>query len=690
MIRIYTHKSNGFCNGVERAVNVAMNCESNGKIFTYGELVHNKYVIDALKDKGIEAVNNLECVQKNDTLIIRAHGAPLSVYEECEKRGINVVDCTCGYVRKVQEKARSYYRDGYAILLFGDKNHPEIIGINGWCENSAVTSEGGNVEIDAEKVLVLFQTTFLKEKISECIKNINAKHVKTLEVFNSICYTTVDRQSFVNYASSVSDVLVVVGDKRSSNTNKLEETAKKKGIKCVRIESPDEINYSDFINCKSISIIAGASTPRELVKEVLSVMVANEKNDLVEVIEKDSASINEAGKDEACLNGKCEAVSDTNKVSNTAEKELSGDESEFAQAVDKIPAKFKPMRAGQKLIGTVSDISAEGVSVSFGAKRDGFIPNEELTLDGDIEGAKAKLNTGDTIETLVKSTDRSVILTKKELDAIKRDDELIDAINEGAEFSCVIQKVIKGGLLGKLGSYSVFVPASQIRNGYVKNLEQYVNKKLRLIKLEIDNTRKKIVASQKELLAIEKRSKEDKFWSNLEVGEVVEGKVMRFASFGAFINVRGFDCLAHLSDLSWLNIKEPNEVIELNNTYDFVVLKMDREANRVSVGLKQLQQHPWDYAVEKYAIGTTTKGKVARILPYGAFIELEKGIDGLLHISNVSWDWISDINQVLKVGDEIDVCVIDFDVERRRLTLSRKATMEQPVVPVEAIEGTRN
>ena len=169
------------------------------------------------------------------------------------------------------------------------------------------------------------------------------------------------------------------------------------------------------------------------------------------------------------------------------------------------------------------------------------------------------------------------------------------------------------------------------------------------------------------------------------MGEIVEGKVLRFANFGAFVSVRGFDCLAHLSDLSWNNIKEPSEVLELNKTYEFVVLKLDREANRVSIGYKQLQPHPWQIAAENHPVGSVCKGKVARILPFGAFVEIEPNIDGLLHISNVSWDWISDINQVLKVGDEIEVAILEFDAENKRVTLSRKATMQAP----EGIDSNR-
>lgn len=199
----------------------------------------------------------------------------------------------------------------------------------------------------------------------------------------------------------------------------------------------------------------------------------------------------------------------------------------------------------------------------------------------------------------------------------------------------------------------------------------------------VDEAKRKIVASHRVILEQEKKEREDNFWNNIEVGEIVEGKVLRFASFGAFVNVRGMDCLAHLSDLAWTPVSNPADVLEIGKTYEFVVLKLDRETNRISIGYKQLQPHPWQLAAEKFAPGTVVTGKVARILPYGAFVELGDGIDGLLHISNISWEWLQDINKAVKIGDELELQVIECDVENKRITLSRKALLPQPEAPVQ-------
>lgn len=645
---IYISKTNGFCKGVKNAVETARKFAGKN-VYTLGEIVHNKRVVEELSQLGLKMIDDISQLASGDTLIIRSHGAKKSVFEQCKKNGVKVVDATCPYVKVIQNKAEEYFNKGYLIVLVGDEKHPELQGINGWCNDSAIFFNGnGRLNLKTDKnVLVLFQTTYERKKVDETLQNIVADNAKTVEFFNTICYTTEDRQNYALYVSKKSECCIVVGGRNSSNTKKLFEIARSNCKNSFLIEETSELNNISLSKYSSMSLIAGASTPQELMEEVLSKMFAEAKDN--------SATV---------------AVEEISKVN---------DANEFASAVEKM-VKRKPYRKGQKIKGTVSHISEDGVNVAIGTKTDGFIPNEELSMTGDFETAKKNLNVGDLIEVIVTSTDKGLTLSKKEVEELYKDDELVVGIKEGKEFDLVMNKAVKGGLLSKLGSYTVFVPASHIRNGFVKDLNQYVGKKLRLIALEdgIDDNKKKIVASQKALLEREKKEKEDNFWNNIEVGEIVDGKVLRFASFGAFVSVRGMDCLAHLSDLSWNPIKEPSEVLELNRTYEFVVLKLDRETNRVSIGYKQLQPHPWQVAAEKYTPGTVVKGKVARILPFGAFVELGDGIDGLLHISNISWDWLSDINQVVKIGDEVEVMVMDFNLENRRITLSRKALIPEP------------
>lgn len=640
-MKILTHNIFGFCKGVNKAVKTALE-QNQGSCFTYGQLVHNSHVQAMLQQKGILAVETLEDLKEGDTLIIRAHGVGEHIYTDCEKRGIKIIDATCVFVKQLQNRARSFFQRGYQVVLIGDKNHAEIIGVNGWCCNSAIVTNG-NTQLDLnafEKVAILFQTTFKHDQMQKCLALFNTEFVKTLEIIDTICYTTKQRQEIAVMLAQRSDCVVVVGDEHSANCNSLIDTAKGYCKDVRRITDSSEIKPENFTDIAVCSILAGASTPRELIKEVVWKMSHFAKD---------------------------------NDFS-------SGNGNVFTEYVNSMPEKRRPLSKGMKLKGTVSLINDEGVHISVGNKKDGLIPNEEITAGNDYTAAKAGLKVGDVFDVLVLSTDKQLTLSKKAIEIMYKDDALVEGIKGGKEFSIAANKAVTGGLLGKLGSYTVFVPASHIRDGYVSNLEQYVGKKLRLIALPdgVDEAKHKIAASQRELLKREKKEKDDNFWNNIEVGEIVEGKVLRFAPFGAFVSVRGFDCLAHVSDLSYMDIKNASDVLELNKSYEFVVLKLDREANRVSIGYKQLQRHPWEEFAAKYAPGEVVTGKVARIVPFGAFIDIGNGIDGLLHISEVSWEWLSDINRVLKVGDEIEVIIKEFDIDHKKVTLSRKQLLEQP------------
>ncbi|MCH5151234.1 MAG: 4-hydroxy-3-methylbut-2-enyl diphosphate reductase [Clostridiales bacterium] len=661
-MKIWLPKEVGFCNGVSSAIDKAM--AVGGGAYCLGQLVHNKSVAEALAKKGIVTVERVDEVPDGATLIIRAHGAPKSVYDEAKRRNIKVVDATCPSVRAIQQKAMKYHADGYQIVLVGDATHPEIVGINGWCDNSAIVFDGkGKLQLDGvEKVLVMFQTTFDTRFFEKSLQNICSDGVKTLEIFNTICYTTTQRQYYAQMLSAKCDLAVVVGDANSSNTKRLHGIASQN---CKTLLTDGVLTDIDLSNCKNVCIISGASTPTELIKGVLETMSENAKDTVVETVVSD------------------ETVEITSAEVATEEKVMDKDEALLAKAVSEMKEGHR-YKLGQKVRCRVVLVSDDGVYVSIpSSKKEGFVPNEELALDGDYQSVKNTLNSDSTLECAVISVDKGITLSKKVIDERYKDDALVEGIKKGEEFQCVMTRVGKECLTGKLGSYTVIVHASQIRIGYVKNLNDYVGKTLRLVvsgEDKVDDHKRVIFASQKQILLAEKKAKEDEFWNNIDEGEIVEGKVLRFAPFGAFVDVRGFDCLAHTSDLSWERIASPADVLEIGKTYEFVVLGLDREKNRVSLGLKQLQPQPWEVAAEKFPVGATVVGKVARILPFGAFIELDNHIDGLLHVSNVSWEWLDDINHALKVGDEIEVQVLEFDGANKRITLSRKALLERPAV----------
>ncbi len=681
-MKILLPKEIGFCNGVSSAIKKA---ESLGAgAYCLGQLVHNETVTQQLERQGLKTVADIAEVPDGATLLIRAHGAPKSVYEEAKRRNIEIVDATCPSVRAIQQKARRYHEEGYKIVLVGDAAHPEIIGINGWCDNSAIVFDGkGKLELnDAEKVLIMFQTTFDTRFFEKSLQNISTDHVKTLEIFNTICYTTSQRQYYAQILSDKCDLAVVVGDTNSSNTKRLYEIASQH---CPTVLTDGSSVNIDLSQCKNVCVISGASTPTELIKGVLKTMSENAKDTVVETVVADEQVETAPEVAEAAESAEAvEAVEATETVAE--EKAMGKDEALLAKAVSEMKEGHR-YKLGQKVRCRVVLVSDDGVYVSIpSSKKEGFIPNEELSMDGDFQAVKDELKKaveGDdsenaSLDCAVISVDKGITLSKKVIDERYKDDALVEGIKQGQEFQAVMTRVGKECLTGKLGSYTVIVHASQIRIGYVKNLNDYVGKTLRLVVSgpeKVDDHKRVIFASQKAILLAEKKAKEDEFWNNIEVGEIVDGKVLRFAPFGAFVDVRGFDCLAHSTDLSWDRIANPAEVLEIGKTYEFAVLALDREKNRVSLGYKQLQPQPWDVAEQKFPVGAHVVGKVARILPFGAFVELDKHIDGLLHVSNVSWEWLDDINTALKVGDEIEVEVMEFDKENKRITLSRKALL---------------
>ena len=636
----------GFCAGVKNAVQTAYNLMDTPNVYCLGALVHNDVIMQKIAKK-ITVVDDVCKVPKGATLIIRAHGATKAIFDYCQDNGISIVDTTCKVVKNIQNIVKKHYEDGFQIVIFGEEKHPEVVGINGWCNNSAMVTNGQN-KVDLsnyENVAVVFQSTFLESNVEKSLQNLVQDGVKSLVIFNTICYTTTRREKSAKDLAEKCDLTILIGDKKSSNTNKLFRVVNQV---CSNVVWTDDgkIDEKIFLDKKNVCIISGTSAPQELIEEVL-VRMENGAKEKVEVVSTEN-------------------VADKNGAL-------------FAEAVAKIP-EGKKYHVGQKVNCRVAAINDDGLTVTIPYwKSDATVPNEQIAIENWQECKKA-IKVGDKLECSVISTDKGIVLSKKVIDERNKDDQFVESIKNGEQFTCKMIKSGKECLVGKIGSYTVIVHASQIKIGYCKDYEKYVGKELRLVSSadKVDDAKKLISASQKQILLAEKKAKEDEFWNNIEVDEIVEGKVLRFASFGAFISVRGFDCLAHSSDLSWTRIDSPAEVLEIGNTYEFVVLSLNREKNRVSLGYKQLQPQPLVLAAEKFAVGNVVTGKVARIMPFGAFVELDKNIDGLLHISNVSWDWIEDINTVLKVGDELEVQVVEFDGENKRITLSRRAVLPKP------------
>ena len=637
-MKVILAKSSGFCMGVKRAVDTAKSVYGDG-VYILGEIIHNETVVSDIKKLGTTVIESIDEIDSG-TLIIRSHGVGKSILESLEKKGINVINCTCPFVIKTQKIIEDYYSKGYKIIITGEKNHPEVVGLNGWCDNQAVIIDENYQDVELginEKVCIVSQTTYSVEKFEKILEFFSKKTVKTLEIFKTICYTTRERQEEAEILSKTCDAMVVVGGKNSSNTKKLMSICQGNCKNVYFITSPDELEYKKFINFNSVGIVAGASTPNEQSMEVF-------------------------------LNMSTEV-----KSSNAMEEALN--------AIDE--QKFK---RGQKITATISAANDDGLLVYLvNTKKEIALPKDEIDCDN-YDKAVYAAKVGEEIEVMIVGLN-PVTLSEKAIKAQKEEEEIVAKIKDGEVFTVTVTGSNKGGLVAKLGSYDVFVPSSQIRIGFVKDLEKYVGKQLRLKaeKVESNGRRKQIVGSQRVILEAEKaerdaarEAKEEAFFSSINAGDVVTGKVVRFAAFGAFVEVNNFDCLAPLSDLSWTNAKTPAEVLEIGKEYEFKVLKCERETKRVSLGYKQLQPKPWQLAADKYAIGETVKGTVVRIVSFGAFVEIEKGIDGLVHVSQISHEWLENPTSVLKEGEEVEAKILDMDVEKERMTLSIKALTPAP------------
>lgn len=646
-MRVLIAKSSGFCRGVQHAVDTAMSAPAENT-YILGELIHNPNVLAQIAGRGIKTVENGSEVPDGATLIFRSHGVGQAVYEECGRRGIKVIDCTCSFVKRIQDIVHDLSDTDKTIVIVGNAAHPEVVGLNGWCGGRAVvidSPESTEIASLADKnVAIVSQTTFSEEKFDKIIKNIEKVCKKTVEIFKTICYTTKERQREAAQLAERCDAMIVLGGMNSSNTQKLYEICKSRCDRVFRLACADEFQPETIKNFKNVGIVSGASTPLAQTQEVLF------------------------------------------KMDNNTEVKATNEMEEVVAQMDNGQSKLK---RGQLVTAIISSATDEGVAVLLPFfKKEILLEKDEI----DCEEYKAEdyaSKVGEEIEVMVVSAANPVKLSQKIIKQIKEEEGKIAAIEAGEEFDVTCTGFNKGGLTAAMGTYAVFVPAKEIRMGYVKELDKYVGKKLRLKALEIKKSdrKKEIIASQRVILEEEKAArdaakaeKEAEFFANIHVGDVVEGKVERVTNFGAFVSVNGFDCLAHISDLSWSGVKNVTDVLEIGKKYEFKVLKIDEENKKVSIGYKQLQPQPWDLVAEKYAEGDVVHGKVVRIVPFGAFVEIENGVDGLVHVSQISHEWLENPTSVLTIGEEIDAKILVLDPANKKMTLSIKALLPEPEV----------
>lgn len=625
----------GFCFGVKEAMTKtfsAIHKNKNGKIYTYGPLIHNNQVIHKLETMGVLSIDNLKDA-KDHVLIIRSHGVPLKVYDLAKDYNIEIIDATCPFVRKVQKLAKEYYEKGYSIVILGNPRHPEVIGINGWCNNRAYIIEDiTDLEriSNYDRICLLAQTTVTLELWNLVVNEIKKKAV-VFDKFNTICTATKERQSSCEEVAKQVDAMIVIGGYHSSNTQKLLQISKKYCQNTYHIETAEELPIDHIKHLNKIGVTAGASTPDWIIKEAIEKMNNMEQQD--------------------------------NAMMNMMEE---------------IENSFRMPRRGSTVKGKVIHVSENEIMVNIGYKSDGIIPKTEISNDP-LVNPHDIAKEGDEIEVYVLKMDDgegNVLLSKRRIDVEKNWKDIEESAEDKSTIQVKVLETVKGGVIAVYKEIKGFIPASQLSTNYVDNLQKFVGEQLNVQVIDLNKAKKKVVFSRRAVIEQENAKKRQELWESIQKNDVVEGEVKRITNFGAFVDIGGIDGLVHISDLSWGRVHHPSEIVKVGDKVKVIVLDFDKENNKISLGLKQMMEEPWENINEKYRIGDIVEGKIVRLVDFGAFVELEPGVDGLVHISQISDRHIAKPSEEVQVGQRVKVKIIDLNKESRRIGLSIKEAVE--------------
>ena len=654
----------GFCMGVRRAVDGALAAVGQGRrIVSFGELAHNPEVIRRLASLGIEVISDV-AQARGKTVLIRSHGIAPQVMDQLKDVAAEVVDLTCPFVARLHEAVSTYSADGLPVILVGQRDHPEVVGTLG-CAHGAVYTVGSMADAAAlpplSRALAVSQTTFPREQW-QAIVEVLRQRVQDLTVRDTICTATALRQAQARELAARSDAMLVVGGLESANTRKLYETCKGICERTLLVERAADIppGFAN-IHSESIGITAGASTPDWSLKEVVTRMT--DKEQLDQQVSTPDVAPQEAPEAEAAQAPEVQA--------QQAPQAASAEENEKDSFMAGVEATLVKIRPGQTVKGKVVQITDDEVCVNIGTKGDGLIKREDLItedvkLGDEIEVEVVKVNDGEG----------NVLLSQRNILTRRAFAELVQKHENNEYVEGVGKEVVKGGLICNVNGIRAFVPASQLSTRYVEKIGDFVGQTLKLKIIELDEQKRRIVASRRAVVREEAAARKAEAWARLQEGEVVHGIVRRLTDFGAFVDLGGVDGLIHVTDLSWAHVKHPSEIVSPDQEVDVKILSLDRERERIQLGLKQLTPKPWELAPSKYPAGAVVTGKVVRITTFGAFVELEPGIDGLVHISQCATTRINKVEDAVNVGDEVQVKVLNIDPEAKRISLSIRALLE--------------
>lgn len=630
-MKITLAKTAGFCFGVKRAVDmVYQEAEKKTPVYTYGPIIHNETVVKDLERKGVQVIHDLEELKtvQEGSVVIRSHGVEKEVYDAIQAQGLTLVDATCPFVLKIHKIVREESEKGSRILIIGNNNHPEVEGIKGWCKTEPyVVEEEKDIDfidlLPGERLVIVSQTTFNNKKFQDLVEIISKKGYDICAC-NTICNATEERQKETANLAKEVDAMIVIGGKNSSNTQKLYAISKQECANTYYIQTLVDLDLTAFESVSRVGITAGASTPNIIIKEVHDSMSADLSfEELLKEEEKNSIQI----------------------------------------------------APGKLVEGEVLSVKPEEIIVNINYKSEGVIPRSEYTNQPNAD-LTTMVQVGDKISAkVIKNNDGEgqVLLSYKRVALDLANDKLEAACENGDVLTGKVVQVLEGGLTALYGESRVFIPASLVSDSYEKNLEKYMDQEIEFVITECNPRKRRVIGNRKMLLVAQKEEAQKALFERIEVGMTIEGTVKNVTDFGAFIDLGGADGLLHISEMSWGRVESPKKTLKVGDTVKAFI--KDIQGNKIALSMKFPDQNPWANAAEKYAIGNIVNGKVARMTDFGAFIELEPGVDALLHVSQIAKEHIEKPSSVLSIGQEITAKVVDFKEADRKISLSMKALL---------------
>lgn len=646
----------GFCFGVNRAVNKVEELLSAGKkVVTLGPLIHNPSYIKSIEARGASIADDVSDVKKDNYLVIRAHGITKQTLDKIKSSGIEFFDATCPFVKKIQNIIDKESSGDNVVLIAGDEQHPEVQGFRSYCKGKSFVFKNSqeleaifaeNPEIKHTPIIFVAQTTFSILEYKKCSDIINNMGLN-VKKFDTICDATSKRQKEACNLSLRCDIIIIIGGKISSNTQKLKSVCEK-NTRTYLIESAEELSDIDFSGCTTVGVTAGASTPVCIIKEVIKQMSETINNQV------ESA---EAGG---------QAVADS--------------EMSFEQALEE---SLKSLNSDQKVVGTVLRVTPTEIQVDIGRKQTGIIPFDEFSADSTVDPAQA-VKVGDELNLIIMKTndaDGFITLSKRKYDAQANWDVIAAAKETNEVLEGNVTEILNKGVIVISKGVRVFIPASQATMSRNDKLEDLLAQTVKFKIIDVDNRRRRVVGSINSVLREARKAAKEAFWAQVEIGQKYEGTVVSLTEFGAFVElVPGVQGLCHKSELSWDRIKHPSEVVSVGDKIEVVIKNIDAENKKISLGYKKIEDSPWEVLKRDYPVGSIIDVQIVSLTTFGAFAQIIPHIQGLIHISQIANHRVEKPQNELNIGDTVKVMITGIDFEKKHVSLSIRAllTPEEP------------